>query len=171
MKISKLFHDGNLVIEYSLPGISEDVFKQCLPFDFSGKNELFDLYSSMNGGYFSKGAYFYRDIFYDVPYGYYNAMEIESFYFIPEKNQSSDALRSIPEVWQLRKKNLSTITDFFDCRIPFAGDAGDHDFCLNINSGEIEYFNLGLNEEEDEYVIVAPSFRDFCTNIQSTRRK
>lgn len=53
-------------------------------------------YLSNNGGYFSGGAYFYRDIFYTIKPNDYNLMEIEGFNFIQSSpDEESPFLLSI----------------------------------------------------------------------------
>jgi len=101
---NNLFFNQDLLFESSASILSEEQIKNILPFDFKGKDDFVKFYHWKNGGYFSKGAYFYRDIFFDVSKERFKTLSVESFYFIPQfLNEKSSILRSILEVWELRK--------------------------------------------------------------------
>ncbi|EJU6597813.1 SMI1/KNR4 family protein, partial [Salmonella enterica] len=76
------FADKKLIFEHSLHGLSRNQIDTLVPHDFKGKDFFVKFYLSNNGGYFSGGAYFYRDIFYTIKPNDYNLIEIEGFNFI-----------------------------------------------------------------------------------------
>ncbi|EAY9404754.1 SMI1/KNR4 family protein, partial [Salmonella enterica] len=53
---------------------------------------------------------------------------------------------------------------------PFAGDAGDNDYWLDMESGNVKYIRWESDDNPDNAIIVAPTFYDFCMSIQATRR-
>ncbi|MCC8457800.1 MULTISPECIES: SMI1/KNR4 family protein [Photorhabdus] len=168
----KFFSDHNLRFEQSLHGLSESEINAVIPNAFNGKDFFMKFYIANNGGYFNGGAYLYRDVFYTVLAGDYNLMEIEGFNFISRKfYDDSQYLLSINEVWELRKGYSRNIKEFAKSHFPFAGDAGDNDYWIDMNSGYIKYIRWESDDNPDNAIIVAPTFYDFCMNLQAERRK
>lgn len=99
-----------------------------------------EFYLKNNDGYFNGGAYFYRDVFFALAGDDLNSVEIESFYYVGEKyfGERKINLRSAEKVRKLRAR-YSKARDIF-CRrhFPFAGDAGDNDFWINVATGEVK---------------------------------
>ena len=100
-------------------------------------------------------------------------MEIEGFYYVGEEYFDEDKinLRSAERVRKLRAR-YSKARDVF-CRrhFPFAGDAGDNDFWINVETGEVKYVLWESEESVDEIIDIAPTFSDFVNNIVPRRRK
>ncbi|WP_420480876.1 SMI1/KNR4 family protein [Burkholderia lata] len=59
------------------------------------------------------------------------------------------------------------------CRthFPFAGDAGDNDFWIDLRTGEIKYVLWESEENVDDVIDIAPTFSDFVNNIVPRRRR
>ncbi|AXF22760.1 SMI1/KNR4 family protein [Burkholderia pyrrocinia] len=155
------------------PAISAEIVNEVLSgADFNGMDDFVEFYVKSNGGYFNGGAYFYRDKFFTLTRGDYDSMEIESFYYIGERYFDEDEvnLRSAEKVRKLRGK-FSEKRDIF-CRkhFPFAGDAGDNDFWIDMETGEIKYVLWESEENVDDIIDIAPAFSDFVNNIVPRRR-
>lgn len=165
------FTDKNLNFEHSLHGLSKDQIDTLIPHDFKGKDFFVRFYLTCNGGYFSGGAYFYRDAFYSIKSNDYNLMEIEGFNFIQSyPNEESSFLLSINEIWDTRRKYSKNMKEFAKRHFPFAGDAGDNDYWLDMESGYVKYIRWESDDNPDSAIIVAPTFHDFCMKIQANRR-
>lgn len=167
----EFFKDDQLLFEQSLPGLTEDEINFFLPQPFYGKNFFLELYKKFNGGYFIHGAIFYRDNITTNNLKDYNAMEIESFNFIKSrKSIESDYLLSICEVMKNRSNASLALQEFTQNNIPFAGDAGDNDYWIEIPTGRIRYTHSTDPDWADNIIDIAPSFYDFCLYLQSKRR-
>lgn len=167
----KLFSDNELDFKHSEMAISELEVNKIIPQDFKGKDFFIYFYTIKNGGGFNGGAWLYRDRFNKISSSDYNAMNIESFYFIPkEANYKSLKLRSILDVWNLRRKYSIDLNEFAKTHFPFSGNAGDNDYWLDLTTGQIKYIRWESDDNPDNAIIVAPTFYDFCMAIQSKRR-
>ncbi|HDT6507335.1 TPA: SMI1/KNR4 family protein [Klebsiella aerogenes] len=165
------FADKNLIFKHSLHGMSKNRIDILCPHEFKGKDFFVKFYLSNNGGCFSGGAYFYRDTFYTIKSNDYNLMEIEGFNFIQSyPDEESPFLLSINEVWDIRRKYSESIKEFAKQHFPFAGDAGDNDYWLDMGSGNVKYIRWESDDNPDNAIIVAPTFYDFCMGIQANRR-
>ncbi|WP_423367948.1 SMI1/KNR4 family protein [Burkholderia sp. LMG 32019] len=156
------------------PSVSTALMREVLSgVDFNGINDFVEFYVKNNGGYFNGGAYFYRDVFFALADDDLDSVEIESFYYVGEKyfDERKINLRSAEKVRKLRAR-YSTARDIF-CRrhFPFAGDAGDNDFWINVATGEVKYVLWESEENVDEIIDIAPTFSDFVNNIVPRRRK
>jgi hypothetical protein len=156
------------------PSVSAAIVREVLSgIDFNGLDDFFEFYIRNNGGYFNGGAYFYRDKFFNLAAGDYDSMEVESFYYIGEKylNDNEVNLRSAEGVRRLRAK-YSEKRDFFcQAHFPFAGDAGDNDFWIDVRTGEVKYVLWESEKNVGDVIGIAPTFSDFVNNIVSRRRK
>ncbi|MEX6232416.1 SMI1/KNR4 family protein [Providencia hangzhouensis] len=168
--MSKFFTDPHLKFEKSLHGLTSEEINTFIPQDFSGKNFFIEFYEHFNGGYFYGGAFIYRDNFYKIEDNDYNLMEIESFNFIPINDVDSPYLLSVSDVLKYRCNVSKAFLDFSQLHIPFAGDAGDSDYWINLETGKIKYTKSTDIDCLNNIIDIAPSFCDFCTNIQSQRR-
>ncbi|MCA8293731.1 SMI1/KNR4 family protein [Burkholderia sp. AU30198] len=139
---------------------------------FNGKDDFVEFYVRNNGGYFNGGAYFYRDVFFDLAPGDFDSMEVEGFYYIGEKyfDESEVNLRSAEKVRGLRAKYSERRDRFCRTHFPFAGDAGDNDFWIDVGTGEVKYVLWESEGDVDDVVSVAPTFSDFVNNIVPRRR-
>lgn len=167
----KFFKDTQIIFEQSLNGLTENEVNSYFPQFFQGKDLFIEFYKQTNGGYFTHGAVFYRDHFNIDNLKDYNAMEVESFNFI-KSNQyvKSDYLLSICEVIRYRSNTSSKLQNFIKNNIPFAGDAGDNDYWIEIPTGRIRYTHSTDPDWADNIIDIAPSFYDFCLYLQSKRR-
>lgn len=162
------FLKDDLVFEDSWETLSISAIDALLPDKFDGREDFLQCWLAANGGYFTKGCVLYRDHFYDVSADGYTDVEIESFYFIPRyPGDDSPVLLAMPDVWERRKRYSTAMRKFCETHLPFAGDGGDHDYWLDLTTGLIK---LMVPEESEEAILVAPSFKDFCTHLQASRR-
>jgi hypothetical protein len=173
MLIDGLFCGGGFDFCDQGPSVSEEIVREVLSgANFNGVEDFVEFYVKNNGGYFNRGAYFYRDLFFRVDVGDYDSMEVESFYYVGEKyhDESEVNLRSAEKVRMLRAR-YSEERDIF-CRdhFPFAGDAGDNDFWIDLNSGAIKYILWESRGNSIDVVDIAPAFSDFVNNIVPRRR-
>ncbi|WP_423380641.1 SMI1/KNR4 family protein [Burkholderia sp. LMG 32019] len=156
------------------PSVSAVIVMEVLSgVDFNGVRDFVDFYIKYNGGYFNGGAYFYRDSFFDLSGGDYNSMEIESFYYVGEKYFDEDKvnLRSAEKVRKLRARYSDKRDIFGRSHFPFAGDAGDNDFWIDLKTGGVKYVLWESEENVDDIIDIAPTFSDFVNNIVPRRRK
>jgi hypothetical protein len=128
-------------------------------------------YVRHNGGWFGgRVAIFYRDKFYPVPRGYHNSMEVLGFRFIPRyPGDDVYELRSLVEVREQRMRWYIELKPFFETHFPFAGDAGDNDYWIELPTGRVRY-TIWEGFDEKGVVDIAPSFYDFVSNLVSERR-
>lgn len=162
------FLKDDLLLEDSWETLSVSDIDALFPDHFNGGEDFVSFWLAANGGYFTKGCVFYRDHFYDVSQDGYTDVEIESFYFIPRHaGDDSPVLLSIPDVRERRKRYSAGMKKFCETHLPFAGDGGDHDYWLDLKTGVIK---LMIPEESEEAILIAPSFKDFCTYLQASRR-
>ena len=151
----------------SLPGISRDRLEPLLPHNFPGSDYFISFYSNQNGGFFDGGACIYREDFRDIKPGEHNRFEIEAFNFIPIfKEQENPRLLSTLEVVEFRKIAHNVNSTFLRENIPFASDAGDNDFWINILTGSISYTITNELTTHPSTIFVAPDFRTFCHAIR-----
>lgn len=168
MSNDNFFSSKGIVFDDSLQGLTKEDINNLISSEFNGKDFLVNFYLSNNGGYFSNGAFFYRDKILNITPDDYSLLEIEGFYFIEgESCFESEYLLSINEVLSRRVRYSQFIKDFAKEHILFAVDAGDNDYWINTNTGEIKYIRRDL---EDQVIEVAPTFYDFCINIEPSRR-
>ncbi|HEM6916185.1 TPA: SMI1/KNR4 family protein [Providencia stuartii] len=150
--MSEFFTDPHLKFEKSLEGLTSEEIKTFIPQEFNGKDFFIEFYKHFNGGYFYGGAFIYRDNFISLD-------DVDSPYLL-----------SISDVLKYRRKISKDFIDFTQLNIPFAGDAGDNDYWISLETGEIKYTRSTDIDCLDNIIDIAPSFRDFCLNIQSKRR-
>lgn len=55
-----------------------------------------------------------------------------------------------------------TLQKFTQKNIPFARDAGDNDYWIELSTGRIKYTHSTVPNWADNIINVAPSFYDFC---------
>ncbi|AYH07716.1 SMI1/KNR4 family protein [Pectobacterium parmentieri] len=167
----KFFSDPNIKIKHSLNGLSEQTINSLLPYSFPGKDFFVDFYIAYNGGYLEGGAFYYRDVFYNIHDGDYNLMEVEGFNFIPQNiDDSSSHILSLIDVWRRRKKYSEEIKKFCLSHFPFAADAGDNDYWIDIKSGCVKYIRWENDDNPNNAVMISPSFYDFCINLKAERK-
>lgn len=66
------------------------------------------------------------------------------------------------------KNYQQEVSIFAETHFPFACNAAGYDYWIDINTGEIKYIeNIDFSMHE---ISIAPSFYDFCINLQSNRR-
>jgi len=101
---------------------------------------------------------------------------VEAFYFLPlTEEDESPVLCSIPEVRDRRRRHWAAfgMTDFVETHLPFAGDAGDRDYWIDLRTGTIK--SVRWDEENGALVprliAVAPDFRSFCVHIAADRTR
>ncbi|MDN8602304.1 SMI1/KNR4 family protein [Citrobacter sp. S2-9] len=161
----------NIRLEQSAPETSESLIKLIITEDFPGKDYFINFYLKNNGGYLpSPTSHYYRDSFYNISLNERNAMHVEGFYFIPQHPEEYKCrmLLSIPRVRWHYSNHSEQARVFSATHIPFAFDASGNVYWINTKNGVIQFIN---HEKENEPVDnIAPSFRDFCENIKSTRR-
>lgn len=170
MADDNFFRDPKLKFWVVGPAITESQISSVVPDTFGGKMEFLRFYVRHNGGCFEgRGAIFYRDKFYPVARGDYNSMEIESFFFVPlHPGERFSGLRSLVRVREQRAQYYSELKSFIETHFPFAGDAGDNDYWIEIPSGRVKY--IRWESFPEGAVDIAPSFYDFVSNFASERR-
>ncbi|OWR27753.1 SMI1/KNR4 family protein [Saccharibacillus sp. O23] len=154
--------------------MSEADIRREVPDEFPGKDFFVEFYASRNGGYFSRGAFLRRDAFYEVGSDEENRLEVEAFNCFPlREGDESPVLLSIPQARQRRMRHWAAfgLADFVETHLPFAGDAGDHDYWLDLRDGTVK--TVRWNETDGALVpailAVAPGFREFCTSLAAER--
>ncbi|MGS0897315.1 SMI1/KNR4 family protein [Burkholderia stagnalis] len=154
------------------PKVTRAEILSSLSVRFDDLDDFVEFYEKNNGGYFNGGAYIYRDVFCEIKYPEINSMEIESFYFI--ENLSVDKrkvdLRSAADVLELRRGYSAAARVFCEAHYPFAGDAGDNDFWIDVETGKIKYILWESSKNVSDVVDVAPNFSEFVNNIVPRRR-
>lgn len=168
--LSKFFTDPHLKFEKSLHGLIYEEINAFIPQSFNGKDFFVEFYKCFNGGYFYDGAFIYRDNFNEINDNDLNLMEIEAFNFIPINDIHSSYLLSILDILKYRRNISEDFIYFSQLHIPFAGDAGDGDYWINLESGRVKYTRSTDIDCLNNIIDIAPSFRDYCLNIQSKRR-
>ncbi|AOR63383.1 SMI1/KNR4 family protein [Pectobacterium wasabiae] len=165
------FSDPNIKLKYCLNGLSEQTINSLVPYSFPGKDFFVDFYMTNNGGYLEGGAFYYRDVFYHIHDGDHNLMEVEGFNFIPQHlDDDSPYILSLIDVWKRRRKYSNEINDFCLSHFPFAADAGDNDYWIDIKNGFVKYIRWESDDNPNNVVIISPSFYDFCINLRSERK-
>ncbi|EBG2397015.1 SMI1/KNR4 family protein [Salmonella enterica subsp. enterica] len=168
MKKINVFFESEVVFDFPFEKITEEEINNILPGYFNGKDFFIEFYTFNNGGYFSEGACFYRDVFYEIKPNDYNRIGVESFYYISKKIEDDGSpLSSSLKVKALTYKNYPELRAFLGKHFPFAGDSGSGDYWIDIVSGEIKY--VRLESLPLQIVTVAPTFCDFCLNIRPVR--
>ena len=174
MQNAKFFSDDAIRFDVVGPSLSEQQIISRLPNDFAGKNIFLKFYTKNNGGYIHGGAYFYRDVYFEIKECDFNSMEVESFYFIPPvSGEIFHGLRSAIRVRELREKHSENIKLFCSTHFPFAGDAGDNDYWIEYGSGRVQYIHwesVFSSNWKLNVIDIAPSFDGFCNKILSKRR-
>jgi len=151
------------------PHVTRERINEVFPEAFPGKTEFVDFFSSINGAYINKGAIFRRDRFFEVKWGDYDRMEIEGLYSVPTfDGQKIRGLRSMVQYRQKRASYHDSARVFAELHIPFAADAGDNDYWIEISSGNIKYVAWEENcYEFTDVPIVCPSFYEFISNFET----
>ncbi len=151
------FTDPNLIFKENKSSLTQMNILKSIPFDFQGKKDFISFYTLYNGVVFPCGAFFYRDSFYKVSSNEYNLLDIGAFFEI------SNSENSILKMWESLKEDLRTkeITHKY---FPFGNDSSGNLYCIESKSGVIVYLQ---HESPKDIIEVAPSFLDFCNNIQS----
>lgn len=167
----KIFALNKLTFNDSYPGLDTTIIESMLPSKFKGREHFIDFYSKYNGGYFDGGAFIYRDLFYKITSKDHNLLEIESFHYIETPSiLQHPRLLSIKEVINNKKISYPRNSEFFQNNIPFAGNCGDNDFWLDTATGIVKYTAMEDDIGPNNAILVAPSFLDFYTQIQGSRR-
>lgn len=176
MTYEHFFADKGIVFEDSWQVLSEADIRGEVPEEFPGKDFFVEFYASRNGGYFSRGAFIWRDEFYEVAPDEENLLEVEAFHCFPVlEEDESPVLLSIPQVRERRSRywNALGLAEFIGTHLPFAGDAGDRDYWLDLRTGTIK--TVRWSEEDDarvpEIIEVAPSFEAFCDRLAAARNR
>lgn len=169
---SNHFFNNEIVFENHWKNVTLSQINEVIPHDFFGKKEFIEFYLCTNGGCFTNEAYIYRDSFYQVSKNDCNLIEIASFLHIPlfEKDENPHWTSSIIEVMERRDLLSENFEEFTLFHIPFADNYGDNDFWIDIQTGEIKYIDYEESYDPNDAIIVAPSFPEFCKNIQAKRR-
>lgn len=139
--------------------LSQQEIEKYISFDFKGKSDFIKFYSTYNGISFSNSTFFYRDFFFTIDEDDYNLLSIEAFLPIIGSN-------SIENLWDAAKENRR-LYNFAQTHVPFAIDASGNFFWIEFISGQVKYL---LMESPNEEMLVAPSFLEFCKNIQGAMR-
>lgn len=168
MNNRSLFLNKNIVFIQNWKCINLADIEEIIPNNFFGRQEFINFYLLNNGGVFSNGAFFYRDIFYKIKNDLYLPIEISSFYYIPKigDRERSEYLTSIMEANADRQGFSDFIDDILTFDLLFATNFSGNDFCIDGQTGEIKY----IDYNNEDVIVVAPSFKDFCENIQQKRR-
>lgn len=154
------FTNPNLTLIENKSSLSEKEILNNIPFDFQGKQNFISFYTIYNGVIFPYGAFYYRDSFYKVSSNEYNLLDIGAFFEI------SNSENSILKMWESLKNDLRTkeITSKY---FPFGNDSSGNLYCIEVKSGIVVYLQ---HETPKDITKVAPSFLDFCNNIQEEMR-
>lgn len=168
MTLQKFF--THFKLEQSAPETTEDLINSVIKEDFPSKDSFIKFYCEHNGGYLpSPDAHYYRDSIYAVSKNDYNAMHVEGFYFIPQfSEERHQMLMPITRVRNIHKTHSKNSRGFSLTHIPFSFDASGNIYWIDVFSGRIKFVNL---EKEDEVIDdIAPSFCEFCENIEVRHR-
>ena len=157
--MEKFFLNRELVINSKGHKLSKKEVELSIPLDFNGKDNFIEFYIAYNGISFPNSAFFYRELFYNVSEDDCNFLSVESFLPINDAND-------IINIWNMTKENIR-VQKFAQVHIPFSVDASGNFFWIEIPTGHIKYIPM---ETPNEEILVAPSFVDFCENIQPTMR-
>ena len=161
MNLVELLQSKGISIERSAyPILLEDIEEE-IPYSFLGKEDFIDFYLLSNGGYFNKAPYLcYNER------GVKKTIEVSGFYNIPKIGSESGM--SIARALSRREGYSEDFDEFIDFHFPFAFNDGDNDFWIDIQSGEIKYIDYeDLGYDPDKAIIVASSFNEFITNLES----
>lgn len=166
------FLKEEIVFKNSWKKLSIDDINEAVPLDFPKKKEFMDFYLTTNGGCLTKGAYIYRDNFYETKKNDYNVIEVSSFFHIPliEDDEDSEYTLSIPEAAERREGYSNKFDKFVLFHIPFADNFGDNDFWIDVQTGEVKYIDYEECDNPDDAILIAPSFIEFCEHLQAKRR-
>ncbi len=136
--------------------------------DFPGKEDFVRFYTTHNGGIFLHGARFFPEECYTTSIKGYPYITMDCFLSIPVDNTNKEM--NI-EMWKDALERMNeNYEDFILFHIPFAIDAEENTFWIDIQSGEIKYTDdqTCINPNKDA-VIVASSFKDFCKRIRNEK--
>ncbi|MCL5247600.1 hypothetical protein M4I21_17400 [Cellulophaga sp. 20_2_10] len=166
------FLNKDVVFENSWKKLSIAGINEIIPHNFQGKEDFIQFYLSTNGGCFTERAFIYIDNIYEMYNDDYNPIEIMSFFHIPieEDNEESDYTTSLIEASERRELVSEELEEFALFNFPFADNYADNDFWIDIQTGEIKYIDYEESYDPNDAIIVAPSFSEFCKNIQAKRR-
>lgn len=170
------FADKGIVFEDSWHALSGADIRGEVPEEFPGKDFFVEFYASYNGGYFSRGAFIWRDEFYEVGPNEENLLEVEAFHFFPVfEEDESPVLLAIPQARERRSRywDSPVLAEFIETHLPFAGDAGDRDYWLDLRAGTVKTVRW---READGVLVpdvmaVAPGFQEFCTGLAASRER
>ena len=159
MNLVELLQSKGISMERSAyPILLEDIEEE-IPYSFLGKKDFIDFYLLSNGGYFNKASYLYYN-----ERGVKKTIEASGFYNIPKIG--SESSMSIARTLSRRDGYSEDFDEFIDFPFPF--NDGDNDFWIDIQSGEVKYVDYeDFGYEPDKAIIVASSFKEFITNLES----
>ncbi|STZ64206.1 Uncharacterised protein [Moraxella lacunata] len=168
MNNRNLFLNKNIIFTQHWKSINLADIEEIIPNNFLGRQDFIDFYLLNNGGLFHHGAFFYRDVFYKIENDLYLPIEISSFYYMPKigDKEKSEYLTSIIEANTDRHGFSDFIDDILDFDVIFATNFSGNDFCIDGQTGEIKY----IDYHDENAIIIAPSFKEFCEHIQPKRR-
>lgn len=168
MLSEKIILNNGVILENSWKRLSIENINEVILFDFPGKKRFIDFYLYMNGGTLAKGAYIHRNSFYEISKGDYTSIEVSSFFYIPliDDESHSDYTQSILEAKERREGYSEVFDEYISFHIPFADNFGDNDFWIDVQTGEVKYIDYESSDNPNDAIIVAPSFDDFCKNLQ-----
>ena len=161
MNLVELLQSKGISIERSAyPILLEDIEEE-IPYSFLDKEDFIDFYLLSNGGYFNKAPYLcYNER------GVKKTIEVSGFYNIPKIG--SESSMSITRALSRREGYSQDFDEFIDFHFPFAFNDGDNDFWIDIQSGEVKYIDYeDFGYDPDKAIIVASSFKEFITNLES----
>ena len=134
--------------------------------DFPGKEDFIRFYTAHNGGVFIHGARFFPEESYTTSINGDAYLTMDCFLAIPVDcaNQEMNI-----EMWKDAMELMyNNFENFMLFHIPFAIDATENTFWIDIQTGEIKYTdrNVCMNPDEDA-ITVASSFKRFCKCIRN----
>ena len=135
---------------------------------FPGKQDFVDFYLAHNGGIFTENALLYTDDFYENPADY-RLLEVDGFLHIPLPNdeEGESFTYSIEKERKRRTGHSDKFDEFVSCHIPFANDAGDNTYWINIETGKVKFMEYEyMGYDADKAITVAHSFYDFCKRLR-----
>lgn len=152
---NSFFKHQNLILKVQNKSVTADIIESIIPQSFRGKEELVHFYLSQNGVYFPEGAKISTEHFQGTDDERYYELEIEFMY----------SIEHLAKMWKTAKENSDSMKIFAEKHIPFARDAADNEFYIEIPSGVIKYVSWEYGIEEG-VVDVAHCFKDFCIEIK-----